>query len=196
MTKDDYLKALRANIKNVPVEEVNNIIQYYSEYFDEAGPENVSRVIEELGPPKQLATKVCADYIIRDVEQGNSTKNIKKKASNTWLIVLAVIGSPIWFPMALAVAIVLIALMAAAIIVLVAFGIVAAATILSGVIMICAGFIAAFSNIPTMAVLAGSGLTAIGVGILSILAIIGLIKLLELMFVGIAKLCIRKEKKQ
>lgn len=195
MTKDDYLKALRANIKNVPVDEVNNIIQYYSEYFDEAGPENTAKVIDELGPPKQLATRVCADYIIRDVEQGNGTKNIKKKASNTWLIVLAVVGSPIWFPLALAVAVVLIALMAAAIIVLVAFGIVAAAAILSGVIMAGTGIIAAFSSLPTAAVLAGSGLMAIGVGILSILAIIGLVKLLELMFVGIAKLCIRKGKK-
>lgn len=192
MTKDDYLRALRANIKNVPAEEVNNIIQYYSEYFDEAGPENVAKVIEELGPPKQLATRVCADHIIRDVEQGNGTKNIKKKASNTWLIVLAVIGSPIWFPLALAVAIVLIALMAAAIIVLIAFGITAAATILTGVIMIGTGFVAAFSSVPTMAVLAGSGLMMIGAGILSIMAILGIVKLLELIFVGIAKLCIRK----
>ncbi len=194
MTKDDYLKALRANIKNVPAGEANNIIQYYSEYFDEAGPENTARVIEELGPPKQLATRVCADYIIRDVEQGNGTKNIKKKASNTWLIVLAVIGSPIWFPLAIAVAAVLIALMAAAIIVLVAFGITAAAAILTGIIMIGCGFIAAFSSIPTMAVLAGGGLMTIGVGILSILAILGIVKLLELIFVGIAKLCIRKGK--
>lgn len=192
MTKDDYLRALRANIKNVPAEEVNNIIQYYSEYFDEAGPENVAKVIEELGPPKQLATRVCADHIIRDMEQGNGTKNIKKKASNTWLIVLAVIGSPIWFPLALAVAIVLIALMAAAIIVLIAFGITAAATILTGVIMIGTGFVAAFSSVPTMAVLAGSGLMMIGAGILSIMAILGIVKLLELIFVGIAKLCIRK----
>lgn len=194
MTKDDYLKALRANIKNVPAEEVNNIIQYYSEYFDEAGPENEAKVIEELGTPKQLATRVCADYIIRDVEQGNSTKSIKKKASNTWLIVLAVVGSPLWFPLALAVAVVLIALVAAAIIVLIAFGITAAAAILSGIVMIGTGFVAAFSSIPTTAVLAGSGLMLIGAGILSILAIIGLVKLLELIFVGIAKLCIRKGK--
>lgn len=195
MTKDDYLRALRANIKNVPVEEVNNIIQYYSEYFDEAGPENTAKVIEELGSPKQLATRVCADYIIRDVEQGTGTKNIKKKASNTWLIVLAVIGSPIWFPLALAAAIVLIALMATAIIVLLAFGITAAATIITGVVMIGAGFVAAFSSIPTTAVLVGGGLVTIGVGILSILAVLGIVKLLELIFVGIAKLCIRKGKK-
>ncbi len=192
MTKDDYLKALRANIKNVPADEAANIIQYYSEYFDEAGAENAAKVIEELGPPKQLATKVCADYAIREVEQGTGTKNIKKKASNTWLIVLAVIGSPVWFPLALAVAVVLIALMVAAIMVLVAFGITAAAAILTGVLMICSGFVAAFSSLPTMAVFVGGGFMIIGVGILSIIAILGIIKLLELMFVGIAKLCIRK----
>lgn len=192
MTKDDYLKALRANIKNVPADEVTNIIQYYSEYFDEAGAENTAKVIEELGPPKQLATRVCADYAIREVEQGTGTNNIKKKASNTWLIVLAVIGSPVWFPLAIAVAAVLIALVVAAIMVLVAFGITAAAAILTGVVMIGSGFVAAFSSLPTMAVFVGGGFMIIGVGILSIIAILGIIKLLELIFVGIAKLCIRK----
>jgi len=195
MTKDDYLKALRANIKNVPADEAANIIQYYSEYFDEAGAENTEKVIEELGPPKQLSARVCADYAIREMEQGKGTKSIKKKASNTWLIVLAVIGSPVWFPLAIAVAAVLLALMASAIILLVAFGICAAASILAGVIMICSGFAAAFSSLPTMALFVGSGFISIGGGILSIIALLGIIKLLELIFIGIAKLCIRKEKK-
>lgn len=192
MTKDDYLRELQANIRNVPYEEVGNIIQYYSEYFDEAGEENTQKVIEELGPPAALATRVCADYCLRGMENGVRPKSIKRNASNTWLILLAVFGSPLWLPVAMAAVIVLIALAFAGLMIVLSLAIVAVVLLISGVMAIGTGIASAFQSLPTAAVMAGSGMVMIGTGILLVLGVIGIVRLIELIFIAISRACIRK----
>jgi uncharacterized membrane protein len=39
-------------------------MDYYNEYFDDAGPENEQKVIEELGSPAQIAARIKADSAV------------------------------------------------------------------------------------------------------------------------------------
>lgn len=56
MDRRDYLQALdRALRPLVPQREREDILRYYSEYFDEAGPEREDAVIALLGDPVELA---------------------------------------------------------------------------------------------------------------------------------------------
>lgn len=62
MNKSEYLYILSQRISSLPKEEYDNIMEYYSEYFDEAGVENEQSVIEELGSPESLSDKIMQDY--------------------------------------------------------------------------------------------------------------------------------------
>ena len=52
MTRDEYLAQLRALLTGrTPPDELERIVAYYTEYFDEAGPAWEARVVRELGTP-------------------------------------------------------------------------------------------------------------------------------------------------
>ena len=53
MTRKEYMEQLRKYLKRLPKEDYENAIEYFSEYFDEAGPENEQQVMEELGEPEK-----------------------------------------------------------------------------------------------------------------------------------------------
>lgn len=195
MTKENYLWLLQNNLRNVPPEEAANIIQYYHEYFEDAGEENVQRVIEELGPPLQLAKRVSADYVIRGMENGGSTGNVKNRISNAWLIVLAVCCSPVWFPLVIVFAVLVFALVIVVFSLLFAFSVVALALAVSGVISLGAGIVALFTHIPTGILTMGAGLLMAGIGILLMIAMIQLMILAKRGFLSVAKRCIRSGKR-
>lgn len=45
------MKELEQLLMDLPVDERREAIQYYNDYFDDAGPENEAWVINELGSP-------------------------------------------------------------------------------------------------------------------------------------------------
>ncbi|MFC2778408.1 MAG: DUF1700 domain-containing protein [Pauljensenia sp.] len=47
--KTDYLAALEKYLKTLPEADYKEAMDYFTEYFEEAGPENEAQVIEELG---------------------------------------------------------------------------------------------------------------------------------------------------
>ena len=61
MTREEYLNILQANLQYLPPQEAENIMEYYREYFDDAGVENAEKVMQELGAPEQLAKRAAAD---------------------------------------------------------------------------------------------------------------------------------------
>ena len=59
MTREEYLAQLRALLTGrTPPDELERILAYYTEYFDEAGLQGEGRVIRELGTPAELVGRV------------------------------------------------------------------------------------------------------------------------------------------
>lgn len=55
MNRFEYLGALSNCIQHeLPADEYNNVMQYYSEYFADAGIEKEQEVIQELGARRNL----------------------------------------------------------------------------------------------------------------------------------------------
>ena len=73
MNKQDFLWQLERNLV-MGAEEKSEVMRYYTEYFEEAGPENEQAVLEELGEPRALAEKLNAEC-----NQNNKLKKNKKK---------------------------------------------------------------------------------------------------------------------
>ena len=55
MTKSEYMKKLSYSLRRLPKEDFNQAIDYFEEYFAEAGEENEQQAIEDLGSPEDAA---------------------------------------------------------------------------------------------------------------------------------------------
>lgn len=197
MTKNEYLERLRNNLKNIPYEEINNIIEYYREYFEDAGEENEDKVISELGNPEILASKVSADYVIKDIErntarEGNENR-VKKGASNLWIIILAICAFPAWFPLVITVAALAFSMVVVVASLLFAFAVSAVAVAAGGIFSIIIGIVLLFSNIATGISAIGAGCLCVGIGALFFAGAIGLIRLLKLIILQLGKVKVRKK---
>jgi uncharacterized membrane protein len=202
MTKDEYLNILQNNLENMPEEESRNILRYYREYFEDAGEENTDKVMEELGTPESLAQKVSFEnadsdffqnkYAQNDSQYYNTQSNAKSNmqdnvqdrmgqkrsgGNKVLLIVLAVIGAPIWVPLAIAVLAVLFSMSVAVVSLLFAFVVTCVVLIGSGIFAIGVGTVGMFTHVPTGLLTMGLGLLCIGIGILLLIGSVALIKL-------------------
>lgn len=61
MNKQEYLSELEAHLASLSEEERTNALQFYEEYFEDAGPENEQQVISELGKPFALAKSIICE---------------------------------------------------------------------------------------------------------------------------------------
>ena len=71
MNKQDFLWQLERNLV-MGAEEKSEVMRYYTEYFEEAGPENEQAVLEELGEPRALAEKLNAECKTEDTQTENT----------------------------------------------------------------------------------------------------------------------------
>lgn len=60
MNRIEYMRRLAALLQDVPAKERVAAMQYYNDYFDDAGEENEGQVIEELGSPEKVAAEMKA----------------------------------------------------------------------------------------------------------------------------------------
>ncbi|MFV0484918.1 MAG: hypothetical protein ACK5MU_01665 [Candidatus Saccharimonadales bacterium] len=122
-----------------------------------------------------------------------SSKSAQKSSMN---VVLIVVLAPIWLPLVIALAAVVLALLISVFAIVVGFGIGGAAVILAGIIYLPLSVITFFQNMPVGVGVLGSGLLAIGIGILMIK---GATSLAKVSFGGmtrlVEKLMPRKEQK-
>ena len=88
MNKETYLQELRKGLKILPQFDRDEAIEFYEEYFDEAGVENEAKVIEELGDPKALAKKILVDVVDRKYEETMAASN-----ANTLSVIPAAAGA-------------------------------------------------------------------------------------------------------
>ena len=61
MRKEEFLKRLEENLV-MDEPEKEEVLRYYSEYIDEAGPENEKQVLEEIGSPEEVGFRLSAEF--------------------------------------------------------------------------------------------------------------------------------------
>ena len=113
MNKAEFLAALSGELASVTTEEREAALDYYSEYFADAGVENEPSVLEELGSPAQVAANIrsncgsvpapirpAGDYHKDGAGKAHATAQAAVPPNNTnrtiLLVLLAVVTFPIW----------------------------------------------------------------------------------------------------
>ena len=174
MSKETYLKQLELKLKRMPGYEVEDALEYYNEYFDEAGAENTQQVIKELGSPAQVASKILADYAIKDLDEHPGST--KKGLLAIWIIILGIFAAPIALPIMLAVVAVIFAFVLLCGSLVIAAIAILFSLILGGVGSLIGGVAVLTQHIPTALFFIGLGLIALGIGLLVFSPVMNLIK--------------------
>lgn len=192
MNAYEYLQALRAALAVLPDDEIDSAMRYYEDYFLDAGDENAAQVIEQLGPPEQVAEAILRDYTgvarrrperfeeekaqtVDGVPLGRDGKPLtRKKGINPWMLACIVLLALIFGPIAVAV-IGGIIVAAVGLIVGIAACVVAvpAATLIGGGALVLFSFLLWATPASALATL-GAGLAVGAVGLLLVLLVIKL----------------------
>ena len=74
MSYEEYMKELEGLLAGVPEEEKEEALQYYSDYFADAGKENEGQVLAELGSPQKVAALIKAGLKNGGMDGGEFTE--------------------------------------------------------------------------------------------------------------------------
>ena len=195
MNKIEFMRQLDVLLMNLPIHEREEALQYYEDYFADAGEENEQAVIAALGSPAKVAENIkrdlsqsrgYAEYETPKVEPGNEVGEyrptqeqgnveaapdvVEKKSGLSGgvlalIIVLCILASPILMGILGAV----IGIGAAWISLVAAFGAVAISLVIVAVVLVVLGVVG-IASIPM------AGIGVIGCGL--ILAAVGIVFLM------------------
>ena len=73
MNRTEYMRQLESLLQNISATEREEALQYYNEYFNDAGPENEQNVIEALGNPAKVAENIKKDILWNGYGENNVT---------------------------------------------------------------------------------------------------------------------------
>lgn len=84
MTREEYLTALKNNIQSLTIDEQNEALQYYSDYFDDASDDE--KVMKELGSPEEVAKVIrerFSNTLVKDAKAQKSEDETEENDSGS-----------------------------------------------------------------------------------------------------------------
>ncbi|MCB2830182.1 DUF1700 domain-containing protein [Streptococcus dysgalactiae] len=164
MTRTEYLAELDKYLRKLPREDYHEAMDYYIEYFDEAGPDKENQVIEDLGSPKEAASEIIANVLGKHMASPEKTP--EKRATIVGLTILALFAAPIALPVLLALILFIIACLMAGITVIVAAYVFGLVGVLVAGITLFESLTLLGSSLPAQAMGIGGALLSFGGSIL------------------------------
>ena len=109
MNKNEFLSQLEKFLSDLPEEERREAMEYYVEYFDEAGPEKENEVLKEFGAPEKIAKQIHEELaekglIVYDPSAaGEDGKEKKDGWKIACIVLLCILAAPVVIPLAAAI---------------------------------------------------------------------------------------------
>ena len=205
MNRIEFMTELAALLQDVPVEERKEAMQYYNDYFDDAGEEEKD-VVKELGSPAKVAENIKKDLGIQTEissggaqntganytgaqdarAQNNGTQNVgtqnvgtQEQSNHIWKIVLIVLVVIFGLPLLLGIGGGVLGLLARIIATVFAVILTAVLVVITGVLAIVAGVTFLITEPAVGLALIGGGLIA---GVCGVIASVLLVKLCMIAF--------------
>lgn len=166
MNKQEFLSQLRKGISGLPQEDIEEQVAFYSEMIDDRMEEGLSEAeaVEAIGPVDGIVSQIIADTPITKLVK---EKIRPKKKHSAWVIILLVIGSPVWLSLLIAASAVILSIYAVLWAVIISFWAVFASLAVSTLGGIAGGILLLFrGNIMTGLVLIGAGVVCAGLSVL------------------------------
>ena len=202
MSRDAFIGELRHRMAGLPQQTVERTVEYYGELIADSMEDGLTEeeAVSRLGSLDEIVASVVKDTPLTQIVQTRVQEG-KKKGISGWVILLLVLGAPVWLPVLIAVLAVLFALFIALWAVVIALWAVVAAVILTGLAALVAGVVELCRlHLPQGLVLLGGGLMCLGLCALLYLLMklitVGTVKLCRWLWVGIKSLFVGKKSKE
>lgn len=184
MSKEEYLNQLHKYLRKLPRQDYEDAMEYFTEYFQETDEEGAVELMKELGTPKEAARELMANLLDKKIEEHQNYETdgqtrAEKKGSGKhviWIAFLVLFAAPVGAPLLIALAAVVLSLVVCMLAILLCVVLLAACLVIIGGKIIARGILAVPISMSGFAMLTGSGLLAMGVGILGVLLCIYLCK--------------------
>ena len=100
MTRTEYLAELEKYLKKLPRKDYQEAMDYFTEYFDEVGPEGEAAAIADLGSPKEAAHEIMLNLLDKKVEEDNQDSSSSKNTKNiVQIAILSILAAPLAIPL-------------------------------------------------------------------------------------------------
>ena len=198
MNKSEFLLALAEGLAALPWEDAEERLSFYSEMIDDRMEEGLSEeeAVAAVGSPKDIVAQLLAEAPLSTIVK---SKISQKKSWSVWEIVLLVLGSPVWLPLLLAAAAIILSVYVTIWAIVISFWAIFVSFAACGLALILTGIASIFfSNIFVTIALIGCGLILAGGTIFLFfvckLLTLGTARLAKIMVLGIKKSFSRKER--
>lgn len=138
--------------------ELDSVLEYYKEYFEEKGPDGAWQAEEELGTPDEAAARILGAT--------SRPGGRERRRWSTGQIVAAIVLSPIWVPVLLGLAAVVITLALGLLGTAACIAAGGIACVLGGLFVVWCGITQIFYSVPTTLFFTGLGFVAAALGLL------------------------------
>lgn len=219
MNKAMFMARLRELLADITEAEREEALNYYEDYFDDAGEENEESVIEALGSPERVAATIkeglndntgsdgefsengyisgndrnreeVAARTLSSEERGFGKKKGLSSGTLVLILILCLFALPILGPLTIGVLSAVFGILCAIGAVLFSLAIVGIALVVAGIALFVCGFITLFESPVVGILLMGGALVLAGIGVLiTILGIWLLVKVIPPIVRGIVNLC-------
>lgn len=163
MNKSEFLEQLEQKISALPADETVKSLEFYSEMIDDSIEDGMTEeeAVESLGDIDKIVENIASELSFSSILK---TKITKRRTKNLWLIItVALLGSPIWVSVAVALFAVILAIYISAWAVVAAFDVTAFALAVGGIAGVGMGiYTAVSSGAPTGLFVIGASLAAVG----------------------------------
>lgn len=164
MNKEEYLKILAHRLRRLPKEDYDTAMEYFEEYFAEAGPEHEQQAIQDLGTPEEAANTLIMNLAEKNVKE--PPKTVKGGFHAVWIGILGVCAAPIALPLALALVIVVFAVVLSVLAVLFSLFLCAVCLAAAGIIGVIGGAVLLAHTFADGIATIGFSIFVLGAGIL------------------------------
>ena len=184
MSREEYLNQLHKYLRKLPRQEYEDAMEYFTEYFQETDEEGAEELMKELGTPKEAARDLMVNLLDNKIEDHQNYKvdgqtRAEQKGSGkhvVWIALLVLFAAPVGVPLLAAFAAVVMSLIVCVFAVLLCVVLFAVALLMVGGKVFVRGILAVPFSMSGFAMLTGSGLLAVGAGILGVLLCVYLCK--------------------
>lgn len=194
MTRTEYLAQLDNYLKKLPQTDYQEALDYFTEYFDEVGPEGESAAMAELGSPKEAAHEIIINLLDKKIEEDSQdASSVKNSKQIVQIAILSILAAPLAIPLlilALTLVFTFFLLISVFAFVMATF---AFAMFVMGANLIWDSLtLGTVTSIPAFALSFGMSLLALGLAGLFYLSIGPILRFIKLSFVKLAQALARK----
>ena len=103
MKRSEFLEELKARLWAMPEGDIQNSLDYYSEMIDDRMEDGLAEeeAVAAVGDLEEIVKQILSEtprppQVVEPIKK----QKPEQKNTKTWLILLAVLGSPVWIPVA------------------------------------------------------------------------------------------------